>query len=56
MTRWVAILGTVLVATGARPAAAYVDIQPTLGRMVNEARWVFVVRVERVSREKGAII
>src|SRR5215218_4665698 len=41
---------------GARPASAYVDIQPTLGRIVNEARSVFVVRVEKVSREKRAII
>lgn len=37
-------------------ALAYVDISPSLGRIVNESRYIVVVQVEKVSREKRGII
>src|SRR5688572_5598493 len=50
------LIGMVVAVGCACPAWGYIDIQPTLGRIVNEARVVFVARVEKVSREKRAII
>ncbi len=37
-------------------AFAYVDITPSLGRIVNESRYITVIQVEKVSREKRGII
>lgn len=40
----------------ATPARAYIDVTPTLGRLVNDASNVVVLQVEKVSREKRVII
>jgi HEAT repeats len=48
------VIATVIAAT--LPARAYIDIQPTLGRIINESQWIALVRVEKVSRAKRAII
>src|SRR5687768_13537459 len=37
-------------------ASAYFDASPTLGRLVREATNVVVLRVDKVSREKRAIV
>ena len=39
------------------PAAAYIDIPPpTLGSMCSQSSYIFVLRVERCSAEKGVIL
>jgi HEAT repeat protein len=40
----------------ALPARAYVDLAPTLGRIVRESQTITVVEVQRFSREKGAVL
>ena len=37
-------------------ARAYVDLSPTLGRVVRESQTITVVEVERFSRDKGVVI
>ena len=34
-------------------ASGYVDITPSLGRIVNESRYIVLIQVEKVSREKA---
>ncbi len=48
------LLGVMLLK--AAPAAAYVDLAPTLGRVVNDSQWIALVEVDRFSREKGIVI
>jgi hypothetical protein len=38
------------------PAWAYIDAAPTLGRVVKESTNIVVLRVEKVSKDKGVII
>jgi HEAT repeat protein len=38
------------------PAFAYVDTGPTLGKVINDATNIVVVRVDKVNREKRAVI
>src|SRR3712207_4838726 len=45
-----------LVSLFSAQAGAYVHIQPSLGRIVNESRTITVGEVERVSREKWTVI
>ena len=54
--RWVvlAVVATVLGAT--RPARAYVEIPYSLGRLVNEAGTIVLIRVESVDKQKNLII
>jgi HEAT repeats len=40
----------------APPARAYVDMAPTLGRIVRESATITLLQVERFSRAKGAVI
>ena len=40
----------------AAPARAYVDLAPTLGRMLREARTIALVEVDQFRREGGALI
>jgi HEAT repeat protein len=40
----------------ARPAHGYIDAAPTLGRLLNDSTNVVVLRVEKVSRDRRAII
>ncbi|HEX8914828.1 MAG TPA: VCBS repeat-containing protein [Humisphaera sp.] len=40
----------------ARPAAAYVEVPFTLGRVVNESTVIVLMRVEKVDREKNLIV
>jgi hypothetical protein len=40
----------------ASPARAYVDLAPTLGRIVAEAQQIALVEVDRFDRESGALI
>jgi HEAT repeat protein len=40
----------------AHPAPAYVDWAPTLGKLIKDSKDIVVVRVEKVSEEKRAII
>ncbi|HEY7118126.1 MAG TPA: HEAT repeat domain-containing protein, partial [Tepidisphaeraceae bacterium] len=53
-SRTLLFVATAIVAT--LPARAYIDIQPTLGRIVNESQWIALVRVEKASRTKRAIL
>src|SRR3954464_3601848 len=39
-----------------QPAVAYVEIPYTLGRVINEATNIVVVKVEKVDKEKNLII
>ena len=48
----VALLGLGL----ASPARAYVDLAPTLGRIVTEAREIAIVEVDQFRRDNGALI
>ena len=41
---------------GSLPARGYIDITPTLGRVIAESHWIAVVQVEKVHREKRAIL
>ena len=38
------------------PARAYIDITPSLGRVIGECQWIAVVEVEKVNPERRAII
>jgi hypothetical protein len=40
----------------AAPASAYIDASPTLGRVIKDATNIVVLRVEKVSKDKGIII
>ncbi len=40
----------------AMSARAYVDLAPTLGRIVREAQTISIVEVDRFNRDKGAVI
>jgi hypothetical protein len=42
--------------TLARPTSAYVEIPYTLGRVINEATFVLVMRVEKVEKQKNLIL
>jgi HEAT repeat protein len=54
MKGWSAI--AVVLLTVAAPARAYVDLAPTLARVVREAQAITVAEVIRFSPEKGAVI
>ena len=42
--------------TAAQPARAYVDLAPTLGRIVRESQTITLAEVDRFSAEKGAVL
>src|SRR5260370_38084712 len=50
------IIATTCCLFPAASARAYVDMAPTLGRVVREAQAIAVVEVDRFNREKGAVI
>ncbi len=52
-TRWV--IGWALLFTS-QSAHAFIDVIPTLGRVISEARLIVVLQVERVDREKRIIL
>lgn len=54
MTRW--FLAAFLCLMFLSPVSAYVDLAPTLGRLVREAKTIMLVEVERFNSEKGAVI
>jgi len=54
MNKW--FLAGVLLLVPATSASAYVDLAPTLARLVREAKTITLVEVERSSTEKGAVI
>jgi len=45
-----------IVALSASPAQAYVDISPSLGQVIKDASAIAVLRVDKVSQEKRAIL
>jgi HEAT repeat protein len=49
------LLLTILLASSLS-VRAYVDITPTLGRIINESRSISIIQVEKVNREKRGII
>src|SRR5262245_46054744 len=51
--KWLLAIGCLVTAL---PAQAYVDLAPTLGRVVREVQTISVVEVDRFSRDKGAVI
>src|SRR6266702_882832 len=54
-TRWV-VTAAVLWLFCSTSARAYVDLAPTLGRIVRESRTITVVEVDRFSAEKGVVV
>lgn len=51
------VLGTILIVLGATaPSRAYIDATPTRGKLIADANQIVVLRVDRVSREKGVVI
>src|SRR5438552_17622075 len=50
------VFATVCLLGLAAPAWAYIDASPTLGRVVKESTNIMVLRVEKVSKDKGVII
>ncbi len=52
----VAGLATLLNISAAFPAAAYVDLAPTLNRILRESQHVVLVEVDRVNWEKSALV
>jgi HEAT repeat protein len=52
--RQVVVVGVLFLS--AAPAAAYVDLAPTLGRIVRESQTITLAEVERFNPEKGAVL
>src|SRR5262245_5077353 len=50
----IVVAGWAMVA--AAPARAYVDLAPTLGRIIRESEAVAIAEVERFNGDKGAVI
>jgi HEAT repeat protein len=50
------LLSILLLTSFAAPARAYIDVTPTLGRLVKDSSNIVLLRVERVSREKRVIL
>ncbi|HEV8377851.1 MAG TPA: hypothetical protein VGP99_03295, partial [Tepidisphaeraceae bacterium] len=50
------LMALVVLSVKDRPAAAYVEIPYTLGRVINEATNICVMRVEKVDKERNLII
>ena len=53
--KWL-VVATVIVVCCPTPSRAYVDLAPTLARLVRESQAIAVVEVDRLSVEKGIII
>jgi hypothetical protein len=50
-----AAIGAVVLLGLAPPAGAYVDLAPTLGRVVSESQTISLVQVDRFGRDNGAL-
>src|SRR2546423_327222 len=50
------ILAVVFCLVSVAGAPAYVDLAPTLGRIVRESQTITVVEVDRFAREKGVVV
>ena len=53
------LLWIVVLAVGgglARPAFGYIDYSPTLGQLIKDSTHIVVIRVDKVSQEKRAIL
>jgi HEAT repeat protein len=50
------LLAAVWCLTAAAPAAAYVDLAPTLARVIRESQTITVAEVERFNPDKGTIV
>lgn len=56
ITRRLSVLLAVGFFFSANPASAYIDAAPTLGKLIKDADYIMVLRVEAVSQEKRVII